>query len=1364
MASNTIPQGATAGPLNADTNQQGIPTIDLGTIGGLLPSIPGLSSGDVQTPGPLDPNAPRAASALATKYTTYFPALEAQYSAPVIAAMKHYDQIRVQQGQSPLSEKETIKALQTAQTNQPATPPADKSLLDVPGNAWDDLSNIVTSIPRLPMALYHELASAGDIGKSISEAKNPIEGLAKAPLLRMIPGAFVVGNIAGGTPGELLRHPLFTALDLLPGAEKLAEHTAVATVARDTDLLSKTGQLELTPRAARIVGKQATRPITTFLLNRLDEEGGIERNTAGQLVDKITGSRPGSALRERFGQDARDGMFIVNNAMQRTPAVLTGVIDPVTQVEKLTHAAGTMVAELNKINPDLVPRMNELSTRWSLGNFQGMTPDELRGSEVFRKMNSDIAQWGDKAGVWATYDQELYDAATGQKLIKGDLALKQSAKYNALRNDIVSSQADPVAIAQRMIDELHTTKPGDYNLTRKSLHRQLRNAGYDTSELDQLWTNANRKPGEVNKKGVLKPTNELADYTSALEDIVSGKTVLPHTPLMSADQILETIRTHTPKDDIPTMLGLEKIKTGIKNGEWKVVSEGLNQIKRTDIPELQTPEFLRSVRELRETSRHLGKDLSAYDDARHATRINKFNRLHRDSIPARWMPKAAEIAKAEVLHRVIPMLDATEAAKAIKLAEQGRWLEIPGVTPKMFNKITDEAARTWQTLRDEATARGDEGPIFMHTVTPNKAPQAIHPQATIVPSTPSSVRARMLDMAPGVQDMSIAVSHQMLEFMSQQQAEVAIKQLMEQYGRSEQSLRAEFADTATARLQQNKALDFEGHIQSVMNKGWRKFNPEEAGYNWGSPYLKKLAGDQMWIPKELANNLKKLADPKQVMGGLMDPLTNLFRIATTSLSLRTQLYNIIGGEVALELAQPGATLRSGTKAYEMLRGTAEMPEALKTIVGQRKHLLQDMDREALGIMNEGVYGFLKGKMMKRFWDAEQEAKVPGASLAHRYGGKFKDLVQKSYDLNGMFDDFYRVTSYIDTYDKAVAKGYTGKAAEDLAISTTRKVLQDWMGMTPFERSAVKSVIPFYTYMGHAVRFVMRYPFDHPLRAEIFSKLAEAELEDQGSLPSRFLSQMFFGSPGPMGEQNAINLDPMNPFGGVANFMTISGLLGQTNPLISTALEIAGIDSTGNAQLYPDLRYDPVTGRLVADTGNPLEKLLHNTIPQANLLTSLLGLNTQYKDQLKRDPAGALRFLASNATLPILWKRVDVNTEKFKAELAREKSESTVLNQALKTGDWSEALQYPSLREYLQALDQLPDDQLAQYQAITPDIAKGLQNGTVPNTYTGTTPLNDLVQQQMAIVQGQPQGAAATGQPAPGQFAPGGSLTNQTGGV
>jgi hypothetical protein len=132
--------------------------------------------------------------------------------------------------------------------------------------------------------------------------------------------------------------------------------------------------------------------------------------------------------------------------------------------------------------------------------------------------------------------------------------------------------------------------------------------------------------------------------------------------------------------------------------------------------------------------------------------------------------------------------------------------------------------------------------------------------------------------------------------------------------------------------------------------------------------------------------------------------------------------------------------------------------------------------------------------------------------------------------------------------------------------------------------------------------------------------------------------------------------------------------------------------------------------------------VENTIPQTTLLTSLLGVNAQFNEQMRYNPAAARRSLASSVGLPVVWRNYNVPGEIAKAEVARQKSEDAARVNALETGNWTEALRYPGLQQYHQALQMIPPELLAAYQPQTKEAIVGqLQLLTQPGaTSIGST--------------------------------------------
>jgi hypothetical protein len=1344
-----------------------VPTVDVASaLSPLANRIPGSQASGSSQRAPILTNAPRAQKSLQNKYTGYMAELANQYDERIVNAMVSYDSQRVSQGQNPLSEEATRRALQTAQTGEAATQEASPSPFNLFGNAIRNIGDIVRSIPRIPSALVGEARDLSKIGESIEAGKNPISGLASAPGVRMLPGAYLVENLAEGDIAELVSNPIFTALDVLPMGSQLAKSTKVATAAREgAQAVARGGE-----SATRVVGKTAgaearrlaqmeRRPLAAALNNTLDADGNIVRTASGNVVDAITQSRMVRPLEKWFSQTQRDVMYEVNAAQQRVHNIVTGVQQagdlgtPSGQLDSISRDAAKLREDIIALDPTIEARIPEITQKMVEGKWNELTGIDAQAAQLYKSVMDRTTEWSVANNYHVMFDGEVYDINSGLPLIKQQRRMERTQRLNDLRNQTINGSANP-ADALKLLRETYArermtpTAIGDDTIakatraqqqtraaqgnvvsggellgTRRMTLRALESSGYDTSAFYDVGKNSKGRPTKKMKAD--------DDLIRVVDDVIEGRVTLEKKQLLNRDEILQVISANegTYKGN-----ALAILKAGLEKGEYKVVTKALETLKKQKgSAALSDPVFLDSIRQLRDTQRELAKTRRAYSDEAVAKASKNLAEKQSVTPSARFLPEIDKRTRATVTEqlvdglganqRLIPGDDVLSAAQVIELADRGMWSEIPGWTKEMHRKIQREQVATWQDMK----ARGFD-PMFIHTVPSNRIGRVLHPGESIVPNKPSSTKARQWDLAPGFKDFTIAATDQMIEYLRRRETEVAIKHVTDMVGESEASLRSRYAPLAEMRAERATVKSFEQHMQDIIGEKHVKFDPESMGYNWGSPYLNQLSTEGMMVPKNVAENLKDLSKPKQIAGGLFDPATKTFRIAVVGLSLRTQIYNIVGGAVSNELRNPGSMLRQMDKVQDYIRaadipgvrkGTGDFsmfPQELQEIIGSQKATIMELDDLSQGKVRrkalEVVSQYTKGKKMREMFDAEQAAKTPGQpSKMSKMGDGFQRAAQTMYDFNGLFDDAYRVVSYWDEFEKASKKGATTEVAAAKAVGETRKVLQDWMGMTPMERGVMKSLIPFYGFMSHAVRFVMQYPLDHPLRAEIMSKLAQAEMEDMDGLPKRFLSSLFFGEQDASGKQNAFNLAPMNPFGDVANLMTIQGFLGSTNPMITTAFQMAGLDQ-GEAELYPSLRYDAETGRLSAKSRNPLMAMLDNTVPQSGIVTAMLGMNDQFNETLQRDPAAANRFFLSSMTVPILWREYSIPQEQFKAEVARYESQETVKNEALRSGDWSEALRYPNLAQYLAALDAIPPEELSAFQRQTRDEVRTLANDSL----------------------------------------------------
>jgi len=256
-------------------------------------------------------------------------------------------------------------------------------------------------------------------------------------------------------------------------------------------------------------------------------------------------------------------------------------------------------------------------------------------------------------------------------------------------------------------------------------------------------------------------------------------------------------------------------------------------------------------------------------------------------------------------------------------------------------------------------------------------------------------------------------------------------------------------------------------------------------------------------------------------------------------------------------------------------------------------------------------------------------------------------------------------------------------------------------MTPFERSVMRQVIPFYGWLSHLVRFVTSYPADHPWRTAILANASQVVMEDLGSGANLDqLDAMYFGGPNESGERSSINIGSLNPFTDVGNLFSLAGWMGSTNPLFQTAAQALGIDtSTGMGDLYPNKRYDPETGRMIQDTGNPLRNLMFNTLPQAQIASAFLGIDPEFAKLQHNDPEAAERRLWSAAGLPmgVVPKAKNPATAYIKNERARSEAEDDALSKALKSGNLNALDAWPNLRPLKPLLlEALKSGQLDEY--------------------------------------------------------------------
>lgn len=678
------------------------------------------------------------------------------------------------------------------------------------------------------------------------------------------------------------------------------------------------------------------------------------------------------------------------------------------------------------------------------------------------------------------------------------------------------------------------------------------------------------------------------------------------------------------------------------------------------------------------------------------TAQNRLDALTRKTAPARFKP----YIQSQLENRMKLAYGTPENIEEVTrhIAEHN-YNAIPNFDEAEYRTWQRDLNKQWQDFRDQGI-----DPMFVHRVSPSTAAGMKFQKVLETVRTPSQVRARTNDATPYVKDATVALNHQALEMLSRQGSENFAEAINDMHGVSGGELRAQFTPTAQRRAERNPQVDFGGHLQDLIDREYVKYDPTEF-IPWKSPRMTALAADtDRYIPKTVYHNLRRMHNP--VTNGLtaaLDPVMGVFRTAVLPLSPRWHLNNIMGGGIAVAAESPQAFRWSG-KARELLKTgktvingeTVELPEEMRLMLGGHAR-------------NQAEFQFRAGMDLGKITKAINNERLVGNwNKIKEWGGK---VTNKSYELNALFDDFYRAVGYLEGYSKTAGEGgrvLSTAEREAAGMALAKKVMQSWTDLTPIERSVGRYVFPFYGFMQHITRFALRYPMDHPFRAAVMGSLARTEMDDLGTgLPEKFLNSFFLGHPDKNGVVKTIQLGGMNPFRDVANYFTLAGLLGNTNPVFNTIAQELGIDTqTGAPGLYPDLQFDAQTGRLKVNTGNPLQNLVQNTLPQSRVLLGLAQSSSEFKDLMKRDPEAAGRLMRSQLGLPVLFAHVNVPQEEAKAEIARATGQQQAFQNALKTGKDEEARRYPALRPLLDQIRQLQasgqlNDYIPQQETISP---------------------------------------------------------------
>lgn len=1184
-------------------------------------------------PEPLVQRRPDTEKAVLNKYQSN-PGIYGDGTSPIAQALINLDIERAQRGQNPLSVRQSQLAYQAASTNTAATRPPDQNILK---DFINDIRTLTASIPRLPGAIVNEVRALPEAPEAISSAMagggSPLDMLsrvAQTPGVRMLPGAFVAGNL--NNPQELLNHPLFTGLDVLPG-NKIP------------------GVNKVTSRATKAISKPV-RPI----------------------VDQLATTRPGQILTETFGRSTRDVSQMEAELSDRIRNELYGT-DPID--DPLVNTARAAANIRNKYPSISESRRVELTRMMTedADDLTHLSGDELAFVKETREITDDLGRYAVSQGLLKEIDGELYDLDTASRIIstrrKASIATEFQGARNAIRKPPENLQTLHDAIFN--VTKRTDLRPGAKLKIIEGYGHALAEAGMDTSPLmARIREYRNTKPGTASY------TDE--GFREWWSDV--SPTIVARTPF-DYDSIYSVINKSARTD--PTAA---RLADHLRRGRW---NEARTLAKR--IATRKTYPIIGSDRLVDELARRNLRDrylrtTEKWDSPKFA---NQAAKVIQRNPPARFQPKVeketwrrleAKFTDDPDFDKILPYLRERNFSG---LTKEGI------ITREEFDALQNSIKSTWQEMKDAGF-----DPVFVHKVSPGRIGQIEYPRVLESVPTPTQTRNRTYNITPSVDDISIALPHQALEWLAMRGSEEFVDSILASWGRSQDDLINQYLPAARAYAQHHPQTDVLGHAQQLMDREWQKYDPNGI-ITWPSARLKRYEDEAVWIPKTIGNTIRRMhSPPGGRLTAVMDPIMKVFRTSLLPLSPRWHFYNILGGGILLLARTDPSVFRFTKQAIDMTR-QGVIPEHVPRGMGTVSRDVLEWNAKANPTDKLGaLFHYQGGQTLRRLMDQAQAGKKaiqPGIDMA----GKG---IQKSYAFNSFVDDMYRTMAYLYGYDKKITKGMSKESATQAGIELARKTMQNWDRMTPIERTIMRYVFPFYGWMNHIIRYAVTYPWDHPFRTAVMGAFARNEIEDMGdALPERFLNTFFLGPMGKDGSVKALNLAGMNPFRDVANYFTLAGFMGQVNPIISALMQTAGIDPmTGGPELFPNLMYDPEVGRLVHRQDNIATNLATSILPQSRVLFGIFDSSSEFQELLRTNPDAAARLLRSQAGLPVIFRDINIPQEIAKAEVARDEAQSTALNASLKSGNWSQAEAFPNLAPVLDSIRQMQGTgQLGEYQ-------------------------------------------------------------------
>lgn len=1216
------------------------------------------------------------------------------------------DAARVKLGKAPLTQAQTFAAIQAATNREPYTPqPVDENPLAVWHNVTSDITELVKGIPQLPMAVVNTARQLVDKGPFYFEEG---QNIADSPALRLFPGAFTASALLpGGVPaGQIATRPVSTALDLLPFASKAVK---VGSQARLNALpIPEAPKLRVGSHQSSLALRRAMENSQLPQLSPLDRAAvqvGVAAGEGKRILPDL--------MANRVIQNPVSGQAFVNLrpwqiAMSKSKALgplvnfsnrVRGMRSRIGRVESVESLAGRGITEF-KEGLDFSRRLEETfglqranTEVWPLirealedpANPERFNPAFRSPLEARSMLPDDVKPFFDEAY------HDLLPKLTKRTLSQPEGYLAPKVGVYKRTGDVYANKelqtletADArLSVAQAQLKERFDT----FRTTAE--HRLIRTAGADAyalvrdGDLDGAYALLRERKVRAPKR-TLNAMAQMQELARRVDEVSSLD--------------LDTLRLNGAPG---TRLNYGDLGKFIGHNEWLSLKNQFRSTASSATRRAKLDVSLRPATEAATGSRLWWKNYQQrFNEAKQvASKYGAQWERHLTDFRRAMDPETSTAQRQLIQGRLRNELGSDYRYLHYVLPDDPNWIEY--ATPELWrqnlrNLMTEQEAsrllhETKVSLAEMSKDRPYQ-PAYIPRVPMEKVGQIDSTTLRASNFEPEYAKRRSFDYAPMHPDIGVAVTYQtMRDHMARRGAPEMIRAIeTHPMARTEPLLDQMLQAEAEMMRATGKDIDVTAYINDAKrgkNARFIQFEPDKL-FPDRSPTARNV--DKVWLPIEMDNVINaavQSAFDTSVFQRLVDPVTGLFRSSVLLYSPAWHWNNVLSNAMQTALTNPRALARVPEEFRKMggvegmrkmmsetdireagleasLRGEGEFsPQMLEAgfpgLLGAVENITTGIRHKVGGVERLEV-GLTRAKTGNRLWEQIQKAhaKAGGASLG--LNAFFDDLAKRanfeqfySQEIRTLADDYRQWREVEKVPESQMAK--IEKVAAERALTRTQDWLMDWSQMLPIERSLIRSVFPFYSWSSHIMRAALKFPFDHPLRVSVINALTRAEQDDWMSGYPPIFRNLLGWTPDENDETfMGLNVNSFNPFRDTGNLLTLAGILGATNPVISAVFESMGIDTLrGGPEYGPRFVYDPQSpsGQRF-DGGSPIVNLADDLIPQATTIARYLGMDAGFREIEQRDPAAARRMLASGLRLPIPLRKIDLDESFARDEIKR----------------------------------------------------------------------------------------------------------------